>query len=1043
MKRILAAVLTLCMLCTLLPSAALAEEAFEEPDAGLEELLPEEFLMELPAEEEAFSVDPAEELLTEELFEFPEDMEEMPLPLTMEEEEKLEARDVSGTVYASSLSENEALTLIGNTILVMDADRTLKSVSGSFGLTIQGSKTLTVDSGGNGITVNTLTISGAFVFVTGKKIGLDITNGITMNSGILSADGGKDGIRIRNGSFTIHAGIIEAYSGTNCAAVSLDHGGITMEKGTLNVGGAKYGIYAPEGTVSLNGTLKIAAAGWAIWAGSILIQGGSAVVKSDGHAMVACTGSITINSDVEAESTGSGASTLAAVRDVVINSGTVSAISHGNGAAIRTEYGSVKINGGSVTANGSEYGIYAPEGSVTIKAPLTTAAVGWAIWAGSLAVDGGKVTAKSNGNAITASSGSITISGDIEAESYGSNTAAIAAARDITVNSGRVSAAGAQYGIYTAGGSVTLNGNISASASGWGVWGESAITFSGGKATLSGGVYAAYSPTTISLIPPMSVLSPAGGYAAANAFADQNGNAATYVVIGAYTVTFNNLGHGNTPSAQTVARGKTAKEPAAPTAVGMKFEGWYTNSACTVKYSFSTPVTADITLYAKWTAEPLSGTVKINGTVKHYGDTLEAALSGTVGYLSASIVHFQWQVSSDKKSWTDVTGAVKSSYKTPEGETVAKYYRVAVTADGHAGTLYSDVRAVNPRNLTPLTGSVVIEPAYGSRITPGVPVNAVLKDVNVHSRQYIQYRWQKSADRTSWQYITGAETSSYTPLPEDASLYIRVEISYHEYYTGELYSTGRLVESSGTGLVVGYVNRCYQEILGRDGEPEGIAFWTNALSTHQAAGADIVASFCDSPEFIAGSYSEEHIIWKLYAAMMGREPDDEGLKHWKYMMEDLGCSGRLVMQQFSASAEFKNICDIYGIIPGTVSLETRDLNPLLTGFVSRCYRITMKRYGDPGGLNYWAGQLLNRTQTPHQVAMNFLHSEEFLKRDLDIEDYVIVLYRLYMGEDREIDEEGFRYWTDQLFYHTLTRDDVANSFAASPEFQAIVESYGL
>ena len=148
--------------------------------------------------------------------------------------------------------------------------------------------------------------------------------------------------------------------------------------------------------------------------------------------------------------------------------------------------------------------------------------------------------------------------------------------------------------------------------------------------------------------------------------------------------------------------------------------------------------------------------------------------------------------------------------------------------------------------------------------------------------------------------------------------------------------------------------------------------------------------------------------------------------------------------QFAVSAEFKKICSDYGILPGTpddVTLETRDLNPQLTGFVNRCYKVTLKRDGDAGGLNYWAGQLLSRVQTPHQVAMNFLHSEEFLKRDLDIEDYVCALYDLYMGHD--YDEEGFRYWCNQLLAHTLTRDDVANSFAASPEFQAIVKNYGL
>ena len=68
-----------------------------------------------------------------------------------------------------------------------------------------------------------------------------------------------------------------------------------------------------------------------------------------------------------------------------------------------------------------------------------------------------------------------------------------------------------------------------------------------------------------------------------------------------HTVTFNANGHGTAPVAQTVESGATATEPTAPTETGWTFGGWYTEAECVNKYNFSTPVTADITLYAKWT----------------------------------------------------------------------------------------------------------------------------------------------------------------------------------------------------------------------------------------------------------------------------------------------------------------------------------------------------------------------------------------------------------------------------------------------------------
>ncbi len=70
-----------------------------------------------------------------------------------------------------------------------------------------------------------------------------------------------------------------------------------------------------------------------------------------------------------------------------------------------------------------------------------------------------------------------------------------------------------------------------------------------------------------------------------------------------YTVTFDANGHGTAPEAQTVEAGKTAVKPADPTEAGWKFDGWFTDKACTAAYDFSAPVTADLTLYAKWTKD--------------------------------------------------------------------------------------------------------------------------------------------------------------------------------------------------------------------------------------------------------------------------------------------------------------------------------------------------------------------------------------------------------------------------------------------------------
>lgn len=71
--------------------------------------------------------------------------------------------------------------------------------------------------------------------------------------------------------------------------------------------------------------------------------------------------------------------------------------------------------------------------------------------------------------------------------------------------------------------------------------------------------------------------------------------------VESWTVAFNSNG-GSACDTKFVATadGKLVK-PADPTRDGCTFGGWYTDEACTQAYDFSTPVTADLTLYAKWT----------------------------------------------------------------------------------------------------------------------------------------------------------------------------------------------------------------------------------------------------------------------------------------------------------------------------------------------------------------------------------------------------------------------------------------------------------
>lgn len=78
-----------------------------------------------------------------------------------------------------------------------------------------------------------------------------------------------------------------------------------------------------------------------------------------------------------------------------------------------------------------------------------------------------------------------------------------------------------------------------------------------------------------------------------------------------YTVTFDSQG-GSLVETQTVGW-NTCVASETPSKTGYDFGGWFTDSACTSAYDFTTPVTADITLYAKWNIQTRTVNYDLDG----------------------------------------------------------------------------------------------------------------------------------------------------------------------------------------------------------------------------------------------------------------------------------------------------------------------------------------------------------------------------------------------------------------------------------------------
>ncbi|TYP78233.1 InlB B-repeat-containing protein [Paenibacillus methanolicus] len=105
-------------------------------------------------------------------------------------------------------------------------------------------------------------------------------------------------------------------------------------------------------------------------------------------------------------------------------------------------------------------------------------------------------------------------------------------------------------------------------------------------------------------------------------------------VVNQHTVSFETSG-GTAVNSQTVNYGSVSMEPQAPTKTGYAFDGWFANSELTAPFAFTTAITSDTTLYAKWTVNAYAlsfesnGGTALNGQTVNYGELATAPQTPT------------------------------------------------------------------------------------------------------------------------------------------------------------------------------------------------------------------------------------------------------------------------------------------------------------------------------------------------------------------------------------------------------------------------------
>ena len=152
-----------------------------------------------------------------------------------------------------------------------------------------------------------------------------------------------------------------------------------------------------------------------------------------------------------------------------------------------------------------------------------------------------------------------------------------------------------------------------------------------------------------------------------------------------YTVTFETNG-GTEISPKTVVDGLKIKEPSTPTKDKYVFRGWYEDDEFNTKFDFNTPITSNITLYAKWEAANTIDEIRLTGDYE-YGNvpagTLPAFNPGTTtDNINIGIHNSAWEYfMSDISTWSGFGLETPVAYN--DGKTKYGYRFQVNTNDGY------------------------------------------------------------------------------------------------------------------------------------------------------------------------------------------------------------------------------------------------------------------------------------------------------------------------------------------------------------------------
>ena len=283
-----------------------------------------------------------------------------------------------------------------------------------------------------------------------------------------------------------------------------------------------------------------------------------------------------------------------------------------------------------------------------------------------------------------------------------------------------------------------------------------------------------------------------------------------------------------------------------------------------------------------------------------------------------------------------------------------------------------------------------------------------------------QYDWQSVAIHEMGHCLGLSHQDRITPTPVMAPTFARGEtrrVLTADDIAGRNVIYGVL---GGPAALRIFVAGFYQDVLGRQPDPQGLDSWVGYLQANcNAAGFNTIGvAFYDSQEFrTVRPLTLNGLVTSLYRTFLDRDPDPAGRGEWVQHFRHQ----RVVVSNegFISSGEFKNL------------LPDRTDRVAVAAVITRFYEEILGRPPDPGGLAAWVNYVVT-TGDLEGVAVEFITSVEFEARPLTFRGYVTVLYRAFLGRDP--DAGGLAGW-EGVLRQDLT-GVIQTGFVPSTEFQS-------